>query len=216
MGNASSRGIGILYPKKITSINNCKVDIIQRGSNSTIPRNPANGHVYLLIDCSGSMTGDKIGQAKRGAIDFSKGAQNKGYAIGLISFSDHARHLMEPRPDYRELIPRVNNLGIYGSTNMTEGILAAMNGLKGLPGFKAMVIVTDGMPNDPDGTLSMAKEAKNSGIEIMAIGTDDADQNFLKILASRRDMGVKVAMENFELAISSTALMLPSANNGPR
>ena len=87
---------------------------------------------------------------------------------------------------------------------MTEGILAAMNGLKGLLGFKAMVIVTDGMPNDPDGTLSMAKEAKNSGIEIMAIGTDDADQ-FPKILASRRDMGVKVAMENFDWR-SPTAL----------
>ena len=79
-----------------------------------------------------------------------------------------------------------------------------------------MVIVTDGMPNDEEETLSMATRAKNSGIDILAIGTDDADQNFLKILASHRDQGVKVARENFEIAISSTACMLPSAGNRPR
>ena len=211
MGNASNRGIEILHPKRITSTNNCKVDIIERGATPTVARDPSNGHVYLLMDCSGSMAGDKIEQAKRGAIDFSKGAQNKGYAIGLISFSDHARHLMEPRPDYKEIIPPVNDLRICGSTNMTEAIQVAMNNLKRSQGFKAMVIVTDGMPNDGEETLSMATKAKNSGIEILAIGTDDADQNFLKVLASRRDLGVKVARENFEIAISSTACMLPSA-----
>ena len=117
--------------KKISSANNCKVDIIEKeGQTLPSPEMILNGHVYLLMDCSGSMAGDKIEQAKRGAIDFSKSAQNKGYAIGLISFSDHARHLMEPRPDYQE-IPSVNNLRICGSTNMTEAIQVAMNNLKG-------------------------------------------------------------------------------------
>ena len=40
MGNVSSRGIEILHPKKISSTNNCKVDIIERGANPTIPGIP--------------------------------------------------------------------------------------------------------------------------------------------------------------------------------
>jgi len=63
MGNASNRGIEILHPKRITSTNNCKVDIIERGATPTVARDPSNGHVYLLMDCSGSMAGDKIEQA---------------------------------------------------------------------------------------------------------------------------------------------------------
>ena len=44
--------------------------------------------VYLLIDCSGSMAeGNKIEQAKKGAIGFAEEAQRKEYAVGLIQFS---------------------------------------------------------------------------------------------------------------------------------
>ena len=55
------------------------------------------GSVYLAVDCSGSMEGDKLRQAKRGAMDFAKGALKKGYATGLIRFDTMAVHLCEPQ-----------------------------------------------------------------------------------------------------------------------
>ena len=40
------------------------------------------GAVYLVIDCSGSMGGDKMAEARKGAVDFSGGAWSKGMPSG--------------------------------------------------------------------------------------------------------------------------------------
>jgi len=51
--------------------------------------------------------------------------------------------------------------------------------------------------------------AKERGIEIIAIGTDDADKDFLSRLASRSDLMVKVSRELLGQSIASAAKMLP-------
>ena len=38
-------------------------------------------YVYLVIDTSGSMVGDKLEQVKKGVIDFAKDAFRKDYAL---------------------------------------------------------------------------------------------------------------------------------------
>lgn len=209
MDNASNQCIEIFKRNKSTIIVSNNSVEIQRGGKAVNSDSLINGYVYLVIDCSGSMAGEKIEQAKRGAIDFSKSAQNKGYSSGLITFADCAKYHIEPQRDYKALISIINNISIDGGTNMTAGIRLAIDKLRGTQGFRVMVIVTDGMPNNARETLSIAQEAKNQGIDIIAIGTDDADQKFLKELASRKDLGIKVTKEHFETGISSTALMLP-------
>ena len=80
-----------------------------------------------------------------------------------------------------------------------------------------MVIVTDGMPNgqgDPMSTLKAGEDAKRNGIDIITIGTDDADQEFLKRLASRKDLGVKVQSKHLEKTITDSVRLLPPAPRG--
>ncbi len=75
-----------------------------------------------------------------------------------------------------------------------------------------MVIVTDGVPNghdEPGATLKEREAAIKDAIDIIAIGTDDADQEFLKKLASRTELGMKVSKERLEQTISSSASLLP-------
>lgn len=173
------------------------------------------GLVYLVVDCSGSMgEGNKLNQAKRGALNFAKDALAKGYLTGLIQFESSATHLCEPQREISVLRRYLENICLGGGTNMTEAIYLATQKLLKRVRFRVMVIATDGMPNNTMAALDAAQKAKKDGIDIIAIGTDDADQKFLQKLASRTKLGVKVSREQFEKGITSTAKMLPQLGPG--
>jgi Mg-chelatase subunit ChlD len=189
------------------------IEISHRGE--PISGTASTGYVYLLVDCSASMEGDKVKQAKRGALNFAKDALDKGYFTGLIKFDSSARLVCEPYKDLSVLEKAIAKLEVGDTTHMAKAINLAHNLLKNLSGSRVIVIVTDGMPNgsgDPQMTLHAAEDAKKVGIEIIAIGTDDADQELLKRLASRKDLGVKVPSKNLEKTITNSAQLLPSGS----
>lgn len=166
-------------------------------------------YVYLVIDTSGSMANDKLEQAKQGILDFAKDAFRKEYAVGLISFNTTAVHISEPTYDVGLLKNRVRELHATGSTNMAEGIKMAHSHLKKGANNRVIVIATDGLPDNARDALNEAGKAKEDKIDIITVGTDDANQEFLKKLASRSELGKKVAREVFSQAISSTSNLLP-------
>lgn len=167
-------------------------------------------NAYLVIDCSGSMSeGNKLSQAKNGAIKFAKEALEKSYQIGLIKFESMATHLCDPQRNLSILIPLIDTIEIGGSTNMTDAIKMANERLLNKKGISTIVIVTDGMPDNPNSALEVARKAKEKGIKIIAIGTDDADQKFLKSLASETELSIKVDRDQLEQSISSAAKLLP-------
>ncbi len=165
--------------------------------------------VYLVIDCSSSMAGEKIAQAKEGALSFAQEALTRRYAIGLISFSSVATHICEPRKEVSQVQRHLPGLEPGGSTNMARAIELATVKLKGRPGPIAMVLITDGMPDHEGAALGAARDAKKLGIDIITVGTDDADRSFLQKLASRDDLVVVVTPEALGKGITSTADMLP-------
>ena len=167
------------------------------------------GSVYLAVDCSGSMEGDKLRQAKRGAMDFAKGARKKGYATGLIRFDTMAVHLCESQHNISVLERHLETMVASGSTNMTHAIELAREKLRDRSGIRVIVVVTDGMPDKPQRALRGAGRAKKEGIDIITIGTDDADSAFLGRLASRRGLARVVQRDKLGAGIASTAEMLP-------
>ena len=167
---------------------------------------------YLVIDCSTSMVGTKLAEAKKGAMEFTKDALTKGYSVGLIQFASEAKLICEPETKISALHLYIEKLLAKGSTNMTEGIKLAMNKLGTRKGLNAMVVVTDGEPDDPNSALDVAHQAKAKGIDIIAIGTDDADRDFLSKLASRTDLAVMVSRDQLGQGIASAAKMLPGAS----
>lgn len=166
-------------------------------------------YVYLVIDTSGSMVGYKLEQAKKGVIDFAKDAFRKEYMVGLISFNTTARHVCEPTYDIRLLQGRIREMQATGSTNMAEAIKMAHDHLKRLDNTRVIVIATDGLPDNAQDVLREGTKAKENKIDIITIGTDDADQGFLKRLATRAELGKKVKREVFSQAISSASNLLP-------
>ena len=156
--------------------------------------------IYLLIDCSGSMAGENIKQAKDGAIGYYREAQKKGYSVGLIKFSSSAEHLLKPQNEDTKLISAIQKMYTSGSTNMSDAIRMATEKL-GRNGERIICIVTDGMPDNESATLDEANNAKSLGIDIMTIGTDNADKTFLQKLATRKELSIKVVREQLENGI---------------
>jgi len=215
-------GIGKSIQKKAdandTKVSASKGDLEIRRDGKPATGTVARGHVYLLIDKSASMSGDKISQAKKGALSFAKEALSKGYYTGLIQFDSASKLLCKPFKDISAIEKAISRMETGNNTHLAKAITLAHDLLKDQLGLRVMVIVTDGMPNgagDPAASLRAADEAKKAGISILVIGTDDANQEFLKRLASRTELGVKVDSKKLEKSITDSARMLPSGDNRP-
>ncbi|MFO7803294.1 MAG: VWA domain-containing protein [Desulfovermiculus sp.] len=167
---------------------------------------------YLLIDCSGSMGGAKLSQAKAGSIGFSESAFLKGYSVGVISFSSLARLVTEPLTDIFKLRERIDLLEVEGTTNMAEALELSAEKFPSSSRGRAVVVVTDGMPDSADAVLKAAKRLRSLGIDIITIGTNDADQGFLEQIASRKELAVHVPRKHLELGIKTAAKLLPDGS----
>ena len=168
------------------------------------------GSVYILLDCSGSMKGKKLGQAKEGIVSFTRDAFKKEYRVGLIKFGYEAEHLCGPVNDIQIIENKTEGVSAGGSTNLTDAIKTAHIKLKDCTGLKAMVIATDGMPDNVKSSLKAADNVKADGIDIITIGTDDAKTEYLKRLASQSELSTKVTSDEFAQAITSAASLLMS------
>ncbi len=184
-------------------------EVSVRGQAISLHFDEPQAFVYLVIDCSRSMAGYKLAEAKKGAVAFADDAFKNAYRIGLISFDTTATHISEPVRDAASLAAAVGRLRIGGSTNMAEALKMAHRRLKTLKGTRVIVIATDGQPDNPRDALKAGKAAKDDGIDIITIGTDDADQRFLERLATRKELSSKVAAEMFATAITSASNLLP-------
>jgi len=175
-------------------------------------KDPTRGTAYILLDCSSSMDDEtKLSKAKNGAISFLKDAISKNYAVGFITFGSDARHISEPSQEVERLSRLIYGVEAGGSTNMSDALAIATEKLSGILSPRAIIVVTDGMPDNRDAALEVAESAKVKGIDIIAIGTDDADYAFLKLLASRANLAISVVRNQLQEAISSAAKLLPSA-----
>jgi len=157
-------------------------------------------------------SGTKMDQAKRGAVGFAKEAQEMGYAVGLIAFGSVAKHILHPQAQISKLFECIERLKAdYFGTNITSALALAVDELgpatKGRK--KVICVVTDGETTNPESALTLARDAHFMNIDILAIGTDDADIHFLKKLATQENLSRKVAREHFEEGISAMAKMLP-------
>jgi len=210
--SGSSRGIEIVRQQEqgALSITVGGESVSSQGQPFDVQLSKQQSYVYLAIDCSGSMNGYKLEQAKQGIVDFATDALKNGYSVGLIGFASDARLVCEPVGNIQALLHGIKSLRIGGSTNMVKAIKMAHSNLKRLEGTRVIVMATDGMPDNSAATLKTALQAKEDGIDFIAIGTDDANQEFLGKLATKQGLAVKVSSDMFAQAIASASSLLPS------
>jgi Mg-chelatase subunit ChlD len=176
------------------------------GKETVIERHASN--VLLLLDTSGSMARNKIQQAKSGAVDFAHSASAKGYSTALAVFADRAAMVCDPVTDSRILARKIAKLDVGmvgGSTNLAAGLVLAGK----FTGLAAVVVVTDGVSNDNKAARDAATPLKSRGVDIICIGTDDADTDFLRQLATRADLATHVSAQSLRASIHDASRLLP-------
>lgn len=166
---------------------------------------PATGSrtVFVLVDASGSMVFKKFKDATKGALDFGLVCITRHYEVGVVVFSTKAA-ASSPTSDATTFRAKIDKLECTGGGTYLASALGYTLDYK--PAY--VVVVTDGVVADSTESLAVAQRLKSSGTEILAIGTDDADQEFLKELASRSDLSVKVAPIDLAQAIRDASRLL--------
>ena len=151
--------------------------------------------IYLVIDVSGSMENEsKLVFAKQVAsefVDVFQLDQSTDHRIGLITFSDYAKMLVELDNNSKNLKEGINKLHPEGTTAMGEGVLTSTQSLSEETrpdAKKIIVLLSDGMSNTGLHPLSAGATARENNVAIFSVGYGyDADGQTLKAVASMTD-----------------------------
>lgn len=156
--------------------------------------------IGLLIDCSGSMSGKSLEDAKQAANRFVEKINLDSNQVGLISFDSNAYLRQKLTKNVYSLFSSISSLSTTGSTNMAEAIKIARQTLFSHgKNDKVIVLLTDGHPDNGNLTMEEGRNAKNSGIRIITIGVGSGvNSEYLKQLASSPD-DYHFVSESFEL-----------------
>ena len=141
--------------------------------------------IALVIDCSGSMSGGEIDDAKDAASRFLDNIDPSSH-VGLVSFGARVKIEMPLTQDFDRLRQAIENLRTWGTTPMTEAIaLTRERVLVNSQNTNVLILLTDGLPDDEDTTRTEAELAKQQGFQIIAIGVGDGvDSDYLKQISS--------------------------------
>jgi hypothetical protein len=147
--------------------------------------------VMLIIDSSGSMSGnDPLNKRVQAALTYLA-ASGVGDRVGVVDF-DHEVKLLSGLREARienqqnqELVAAINSIDSFGDTNIRDGITVACQELtnQGQAARRGAILLTDGQHNrGPFGTPQQCFADK--GWPIYAFGFGQASQGLLETVAS--------------------------------
>jgi len=145
----------------------------------------------MVLDGSSSIDSRSWNEVIQFALDLmdTMNVSSSGSHVGTVQFSDYARveeGLLTPATEARSDIQRMRKMDLR--TAIAQGINAAQqeldqNGRASVP--HTIVLMTDGVNNEPGSPLAAANAAKAKGSEVFVIGVGpDVDPTELKPLAS--------------------------------
>ena len=141
-------------------------------------------HWCLVIDCSASMDGDKMEQAKTAAINLVRALPSDDL-VSIVTFESIAEEILAPKPAFeRQYIEStINAIDIGGATDMYEGISLAFSKpiarvqQRSPDVTNTMLLITDGDPTigktDVSDFVQLAKEVRDGGVSLDAVGIGD-------------------------------------------
>ena len=143
--------------------------------DSRTPRPALN--VALCLDTSGSMEGKAIEDARAAALSFLAGI-HEGDGFSLVTFDSTVRVVVPPtrmskEADLESIRAAIRGIRAQGTTDMTDGLRAAIANVQALydaSRVNRVVLVSDGVPNDPSQLRALAQQAQQGGISISAMG----------------------------------------------
>jgi len=170
------------------------VDVELRVDSSGLPTCAAAADISpiyaaLVIDRSGSMSGQPLQEARNAASDFVDlmNLIEDGDAVAVVSFSDSARLDRGFNSDRAQSVRAIQGIPDGGGTDIASGLALATQqfGLQPLPvdARPVIILLSDGQ-SDPGAARNAADQAKAQGIRVVTIALGGADPALLAQLAS--------------------------------
>ena len=185
-------------------------------SSATTQAPPEPSRIFLLIDGSASMAGHPLLEARNAAREFLGRCDFTATEVGLISFSDQVTLQCELTSNSRKVQSALDRLEADGTTNLADALELASDRLMNPERRRYVVILTDGYPDATEAAVEQATKARDRGIEIVAIGTGDADLAYLRRLSSTEAGSIFAARGELVGAFGHIARMIAEGGRGLR
>ncbi len=149
--------------------------------------------IMLVVDRSGSMSGEKIDAARESVVTFVDGMDLTRDQVGMVSFESEPRLDTGLTQDGNAVRAAARALVSDGGTDIAAGIDVAVFELMRSPRWgdptvkPIIVLMTDGVPfnNTRMTTVAAGDRARYAGITMYTIGLgDDVDPNLLRLVAT--------------------------------
>jgi len=154
----------------------------------------SSGPVYMLVDKSGSMEGEKIKWAKALALAvYTKCVRSKrAFYIRFFNSQPHQLRGVSERPSYLDaikLFEYIAKMRSAGGTDITRALMTALRDLERLKRSPTLVLVTDGIDRVAERPLEEA--LARTGVELLVVMIK-GDNESLKALANHYFKVVKL------------------------
>ncbi len=176
--------------------------------------------VVLVLDCSRSMAGEKLVQAKRAMEKFVHDVSSADLRTALVVMGgpDKASVVVPFSDDPAAFIEGMKRQTAFGGTHFTEALAVTKNLLNSANRKcrKIVVFFSDGMPHNLSSALSEANELKELA-RLICVGIgDDALRPFLEQIASSRDDYFEAQTPHDILGCLYEVAMLVQASGSPQ
>jgi len=181
---------------------------------------PPEIEVILAIDLSGSMSGKPVEKAQAAMEEFVNQMDSEFTKIGLLAFADRTKMIVGPTNNFKHVIKGIYdiNVGDVGFCNRAEPFTDAFNALqmglfqKNKEKIRYLVVLTDGIWDNPDSAIKQAKKCHKNGIEVMALGFGGADAKFLQKIASTDEFASLTNLSELTGSFSKIAQAIGDSN----
>jgi VWFA-related protein len=180
--------------------------LIVKELHAATDRQPAS--VLLLVDVSGSMSGEPIQQAQVAINEFIDVLEPTD-EVALMTFSSGVTLVQDFTADRDQLNSAVAGLQLTNDTDLYDGVIEAANKMTEAPrSRKLIVLLSDGLANINQGARDASIDtAQTSGVSFVAVGLGaNTDRDYLSELTSASGGSLIEAATPAELRAAYTSL----------
>ena len=160
--------------------------------------------IYLLIDTSGSMNGS-MHKVENAAMGFLGDLDLTSSKIGVVAFNSSTKMISQPTNSYKEIVSAIKAVTANASGGTNEPLSYMLSNFGALDEKNYIIVLTDGEWNGANNAIASSQKLKNQGIEIVAVGIADANEAFLKKIASSSEAALKTDVNSMTGSFSSIA-----------
>jgi len=168
--------------------------------------------ICMVIDSSGSMKGSKIAEVQAAARNFVTRQDLTRNRVGVVQFASDAKLAVPITTDQGQIEIAIAQMYADGFTATNLGLQVAEEALSTTSSPRHVLLFTDGMASWPPLALAAARQIRHHGIQIVAIGTGDADRGFLTQVTGNPGLVLWATSGQFEEAFRAAERLIASAS----